>query len=246
MWEKLLPVICALIGALVGGIVGETRIALQTSRERKRTLKKVLFNQLELWYETRRRRIGRLIETLERCMESRIASSDDLESTNIREALHEDGLGIFFKEALEMVNIEEMVDRYQNTIGELAPCDPVLAYQLSGRVAILEYQRWYGDILQQIEISNDSIEDVEMTAMVEYVQDYVDESASQKVTEALEEDVKMVASAISFREWWRVWRLIRGKERLEEKQNMEMEQELNRYFDDFIARFKKTQASKEY
>src|SRR5690349_10000226 len=70
-FQQVLPVISALAGAIVGGVVAELRAIMQSGRERRRALRVLLYEVLNLRYEIRRRDPRAIIEAMKRLFERR-------------------------------------------------------------------------------------------------------------------------------------------------------------------------------
>lgn len=123
------PALTALIGAAVGGFVSEARQFLEFRRERRKAVNRVLWCQLDLWYELKRFDLTDL-------------TSAFLERLCQRLGVPIDQLAPYLPDVPELSEIigtvasvrdPELTTRYQSAVGALSFFDPLLAYRLSGK-----------------------------------------------------------------------------------------------------------------
>jgi len=131
-----IPVIAALVGAFIGGLIKEIGTAYQAYREDKRVLKRVLYNQLELWLQFKLCDPGPYVLTAVQKLNELISKSGIPEELvkEMTEPIQRELNSIYGE--IELGNPVKLKERYQNVVDDLSRIDPLLAYNISGRIDV--------------------------------------------------------------------------------------------------------------
>lgn len=125
--------IAALCGVVVGSLLKELGVWFQSYRDGKRVLKRVLFNQLVLWFELKKTDVDyilqKLLPQLEKELLKRGASPQDVQQL-LGGTIP--ALSIIFR-SVKLGDPSKVVLKYQESVNGLAEIDPILAYRLSGK-----------------------------------------------------------------------------------------------------------------
>ncbi len=125
-FADLLPVATVLVGVLVGAFASELRTLLQGARNRRSAYRILLYQLLELRFQARRRDPSQFVR--------RLRELDDLQGVP---GSREVALKIF-RAAEHMLNSERpLSDQYEQAVSDIAPHDPIVAYQLRSRSELL-------------------------------------------------------------------------------------------------------------
>jgi hypothetical protein len=231
-----IPVIAALAGALVGALIKELASFYHAYREDQRTLKVVLFNQLDVWYEVRRCDTRPLILTFFEKIKQRIAK-EGASTEQIDELLEKVRPQI--EALLKRVKIgdpEKLQQRYQASVDNLAQVDPILAYRLSGKPNLENTQSKLDAYLDgAMKLGSSQTADEIVKGFRDHVGLIYKEKLLKRVIEALEKDIRSVARRISLITRIRAARTLRE---LEEKVKSEFTSEADKMLDLMIDYFR--------
>lgn len=135
----------AIGGGIVGGLVNEARQLIQSRRESKRTLNRLLFAQLDIWAALRKSDPVALVDIISRV----VAERSGIPEAELRELYGSDPT---FRAMLAKVLPESispvLEERYRRAIDELSETNAVLAYELSGRTELAKYVNAFRDLLE--------------------------------------------------------------------------------------------------
>lgn len=169
----LVPIIAALAGALVGGLVSEMRIAFEGQRERNRVLNQLLHYQLEVLYSLQRLDPQELEQELAELFGTRFPEMSDQIVAGLRSAPG-------FMETLMAASGQHLphglVENYERSINGLSQVEPVLAYRLSSPEPVARI----GNLLEQVRLSAEDAA--------------ADGSELQRLTTAVEPELYQVAA----------------------------------------------------
>lgn len=126
----LLPVVTALIGAAIGGLVAELRQWLQISRDNRRVLNRVLFVQLDVWDTIRRADPDTAMNDLPRIL-AKVFSVPEPEVRQVFQG-HPATLQ-FIRQILATATPTGVDNQYREAVDRLADVQPLLAYRISTR-----------------------------------------------------------------------------------------------------------------
>jgi hypothetical protein len=124
----LVPVLAALLGTLVGGVIAEVRVALDGRRGRQRSINAVLRYQLEVLYVLQRIDKESFVAAVAAVIEARVPGG----GPEVALALQNDPrvLDGMVQATSDTLN-SELLDQFAGAIEKLAESEPVLAYRLS-------------------------------------------------------------------------------------------------------------------
>ena len=146
----IIPVLAALAGALVGGLITEIRQWMQLRRDNGRTLNRVLYTQLEVWHTVLKTDPEPVVAALAEIITTRF----HLAETDVRAILNDDKLRALMKQLSPTTVTGELELKYQTAVDSLADVNPVLAFRLNGRPELTRYAtKWKASVedwLQQI------------------------------------------------------------------------------------------------
>lgn len=184
--RELLPVATAVAGYLAGGL----HTALANIRERRKALNALLYVLLQLRFEIRRSNPKQVLGALKTFISQRYGSDTALKLDD--PALHEVLVAALGK-AVE-VDSKQISTRYFETVSDLAPFDPLLAYRLTGD-QVVRYEgvvnRYYESLRQLPDLANDPHAPPTLAVMEQHTLDLAFEHAMEQ----LSSDVKRVARA---------------------------------------------------
>lgn len=130
-----LLLITGLAGTFVGFLLREFSSFFQTYRQDKRTLRKVLYDQLEVWFAVRATDQCFVAFAVQALAESLQRKGMPADQTQLLFADMQPELARLFRSA-QLSDPKPLIERYQQSISELAKVDPILAFQISGRADI--------------------------------------------------------------------------------------------------------------
>jgi hypothetical protein len=120
-------------GIVLGFLLTQLGNYLQSYREDKRVLKRVLFNQLDMWFELKRADVETHVPLImERMRVALLNRGMPLDEVNQLSGVSLAPLISIFK-SMKLSSPDAFQQRYQDSVNHLAKVDPLLAYQLSGR-----------------------------------------------------------------------------------------------------------------
>jgi hypothetical protein len=203
-------VVTALAGALVGAVATETHAVLQGLRERRRALRSILFNLLELRLAARSVDPREPLRVLTAYMQERFgrAGADAMSLPEVRQ---------FFARLVpgfaQSVQRHDIGAEYRAAVASLAPHTPLLAYRLADRERLLQLdgllKSYFARVQDLLATSLQPADTALMNAARDEVFNAVYDGALQELTESVLE----VARALSPFTWWRARRTMRGQDR---------------------------------
>lgn len=132
-WQFLIPIIPVAVGIFLGAFAKEIGVFIQVGREDNRLLKRVLFHQLNLWWELWRSDYGYTLSLFDEEFSAalrRLGASPE-QTTGLFDSAKPQAITLF-NEA-KLTSPQEIFEQYQEAIKELAGVDPVTAYQINFR-----------------------------------------------------------------------------------------------------------------
>lgn len=220
-FREVLPVITALVGALVGGVVAELRTFMAAARERKKALRVLLYELLRLRFEIHRYNPDHLIQALSRMFMRRFGA----EGTK---AIETPEVKTFFNSLIHGVlqtMQAEFSSKYNNAVEALAPHDPITAYRLVGQEQLLALERTLGQYYEVIRAHPEIATDPEGIRFLDASKKAMFNAAYAEAVKQLSEDITHVARQCSFWTKQRVVGVLSRQDRPPEKE-----------LDDFIDR----------
>jgi hypothetical protein len=131
--QTYIALLTAFGGIILGFLMGQLGDYLRATREDKRVLRQVLFNQLDLWVELKRADVETFVPILiEKFQQALLRRGAQQHQVNAMFDISLAPLIGLLKE-MKLSDPERIKERYQESVNHLAKIDPLLAYQLSGR-----------------------------------------------------------------------------------------------------------------
>ncbi|MFA7331867.1 MAG: hypothetical protein WC326_12430 [Candidatus Delongbacteria bacterium] len=200
------PGIAALVGAITGGIIAELHYSMQNARERKKALRVLLFELLELRFKIVTNNPNKVIEEVLRFMSVRYCSDGFGEHQNeTREMLlslmkfsQENSFSVSFKVAIK----------------GLIPHDPVLAYQLYDIEEISNHDKRMHEYFESIKVKFSSKMAETDLKLVENMKDATIDWGRDLATARLSEIILEIARKISCRLWFKSRRIITRQDKM--------------------------------
>jgi len=189
----LIPVLAALAGAAIGGLVAELRQGLQISRDNRKIRNRVLYTQLDVWHTVSWADPEVLLSAAPKIM----AGALGIPEADIQSAFKEypavEGL---WRQVLPQSIPTDLERRYQNAVDSLADVNPLLAYQLSGRPELNTFSKAW---LSRIDAFTTEIQASEQDRRtLAAFSPPLDRELRARLLETLEDDIRDVARAISW------------------------------------------------
>lgn len=189
-------------GIVLGFALTQLGNYLQTYREDKRVLKRVLYNQLDIWFELKRGDFDTLVPLMiDRSRQALLKRGTDPNQIDAMFAQSFPPI-INILRTLKLSSPERLEVRYQESVNRLAEVDPLLAYRLSGRAdtGFTELVDTYIDRVVGLENREAQAASLEMASFVRSV---IKGYGQQKLLTNMETDILEVAKRISYRTRYR-------------------------------------------
>jgi len=196
--QVYITLLTAFSGIILGFLLTQVGNYLQSYREDKRVLKQVLFNQLDIWVEMKKADVETLvpllIEKFRAALLKRGAQADQVDNMM---SVPLAPLITLIK-SLKLASPENLKDRYQESVNQLAKVDPLLAYQLSGKP-----QTDFNEVIdtfigRTVEFEGKKIEEVSSDQTISFFTSFIREYSQQKILSGMEKDILAVAGRISY------------------------------------------------
>jgi hypothetical protein len=184
-------IVAAIVAALTAALMGELRHILELRRGRRKALNKVLWCQLDLWFELKRFDVTGALELIAPGLVQRwgVTDSQPLPADTI--AITGETLAETFLNTRD----PELDQKYTHAVEELASYEPVLAHSLSGRTALQRYREQvdaYMNLLA-IRLPGDQPDSAAMSGFVAFMRSEV----LRAVVEIMENDIAAVAARLN-------------------------------------------------
>jgi hypothetical protein len=208
----------------LGGLIAEVRIQIQASRERRRALRKLLYELLELRIRIEANDPRAIMAPfMSRLRERMAATGTPLEPSTAEE---EQKLGQLVSAMAADLLGPSVEDQYTQAVNELAPYDPLLAYYLRGQQRIPAIN----DVVRKnVQGLADDTATPENRASLGEFGGRVAAAAQQPINGSFDERVLEVARAISVGTARKVRKLM--KERARPWTAIEIDEKIDRLID---------------
>lgn len=196
--EVLIAIASGLLGTVAGAFLQGLGSAFQTYREDRRTLKRVLFNQLDLLAQFRAVDISGYLPIL----------LESLEKELLRRGAPKEHVGNLFNgmvpglvqvlRSARMGDPAKVLQRYQDSVNDLSKVHPLLAHKLSGKadedfsVVMTQYVERAKEVLGTEEISPNDAE------FIDFVTTASQDDLVRRTITSLQKDIFATAQKISF------------------------------------------------
>ena len=195
----LVPVLTALAGAGVAGIVAEWRQVQQNKREALRPIRRVLHRQLNIWHTFQTGDRELLLDALAASFGRRYK----VDAKEIRRELVASPLGgVMLDKLLKEILPGDLATRYEEAVVELSEVDPFLAFRLGGKAGLHQYT----DTLDRLAVAEGAnVSDPHYVAASRIMRAEIHKHAAK----LLREDIEEVAGLLGWRARRRARRLLR-------------------------------------
>lgn len=210
----LLAALPIILAGIIGFILGELKARLDTRRSDKAALKKVLYNQLELWEAIRLAEPRSILSKAFRAADKvihKLGGQPGAFEAAFRETSDKDQQKLL--DAMTFNVKEDLIEKYEQSVAELAPVDPILTYKLENKISIGVLAE-VNNMIDRLIMTTDPLFLISQsnTQLVEKMKMFYREKGSEWKIKKIKRDIRRVAWRISFRTWLRVLWLF-GKER---------------------------------
>lgn len=201
----LIALISGLGGTVVGALLAELGIAFRVYREDKRKLKRLLYNQLDLWFELKRTDFNSLLpvvfKQIGRALEARGVPAEEVK-------IFTEGtppeLFLLFR-SVSLGDPSKVIKRYEESVRELAEIDPILAHTLSSPPEDL--QKYFDDFFGKVkEMSGGELPPGSEGETVDRLVSWSKDEALQRKLKGIKKDILAVSRRIHIWTWFRAKR----------------------------------------
>lgn len=201
----LVPVLAALAGAFIGGLVAEVRTVLEMRRERRQGLNRVLWTQLDLWYDLERSEVGGVVDHMHEGLAKRLGvAKEDLSFP----AEYQDLLGSIIAQLASDARNPELDSQYETAVDALASFDPILAFRLSGKTKLARPREQSEGFIATVVQQMGSISYEELKPGVDHMRPFVRGEMFESSRQIFREDIEEVAEQLGRKAKKRVRRLL--------------------------------------
>lgn len=198
MTQFVLTVLTGFGGIILGFLLSQLGDYLRVSREDKRVLKEVLFNQLDIWVELKKADVETLLplllEGFQQGLLKRGAQPADVDAmfaialAPLIEIFH----------SLKLAAPDNLKVRYDESVTQLAKVDPLLAYQLSGRPRTDLNEIVDRFLEKATQLESERLQINSSAAAVAQFSSFVKTYGLRKMLDNMEEDIVDVAGRIGY------------------------------------------------
>lgn len=224
-FKDILPAVIALAGVLLGGLIAELHALIQASRERRRALRTLLFQLLELRHQIRTRNPEELLPFIIEYIRSRSGeeTAQKLNTAEVQRQLRE-----VMKIITSIASSKPFTLEYQKAVEALAPYDPIIAYRLTGQEGLLSLDRELKLYYEKVATLTGTNLDEPQRGFMEQAQSTTLKTTYYFALDALAKKIRSVGIRISPMTWYRVNRIIRYQDKLS---NKKIKEEMTRFLD---------------
>lgn len=227
-FRELLPVISALVGALIGGLIAEFRTFMAAAREQKKALRILLYALLQLRFEICRFNPDHVMQALSRQFARRFG-------TEAVKAIEAPEAKAFFDVTIQKVldiTRTDLSPKYNHAVEALSPHNPILAYNLVGNEKILALDRILRQYYENLRASPEIAADPAGIRFLDSSKTTMLNTAFVEAKKQLAEDIAHVAWKLSFWTHRRVKGTLSRQDRVPEK---ELDEFLDQVFDSILG-----------
>ena len=235
MDDRIIAIVGALGGVLLGFLLNEISALLRQRGEDKRQLRRALFNLMNLHYLTSPLELRNASSMLHEWIQSK--------DPNVAKSFTTEQLRLYLHQFLESMitplrqeAIQSLSASYEQTIENIATVDPLLAFSLSGRSRAQSDVRRYlssvetlcGTAFSAAEVTGDQ------SAMFDAAREFYDTD----LREVLENDIRAVGRRIGWITRFRVYRFMKQRRAMS---NPELKGKLFALLDELQSRMGNTE-----
>lgn len=225
--QTYIALLTAFGGIVLGFLMSQIGDYLRATREDKRVLKQVLFNQLDLWVEMKRADVETfvplLVQKFQQALLKRGAQQDQVN------AMFDSSLTplIGLLKEIKLAAPERLKERYQESVSQLSKIDPLLAYQLSGRPQTDFNETVDTFIEKATELEGEKARVPSTINAVAYFSSFIKGYGQERMLSNMEKDIIDVARQISYLTAFRTRRVIH-------QLTVRLADEAEKYIDQFL------------
>lgn len=209
-FREMLPVLAVLAGAITGGLIAELRTLSQGARERRRALRILLYELLELRFRVARQNPAQFLPELKACVE-RTLGAETARSLDSPDANR------FLRHALvaaAAVSLDPSIGaRYEHAVDAVAPHDPVFAYGLRSQSFLLNVERGITAYYEKVSALPDVLQDPNAAFVLPQAESATLDLARAEALTRLASDIRAAAWRIGLSVRYRTGRIIRRQDR---------------------------------
>lgn len=209
-FREMLPVLAALAGAITGGLVAEFRTLLQGTRERRRALRILLYELLELRFRVARQDPAQFLPELKKCVERTLGAetATSLDSPDAKR-LFRDALA-----AAAAVSLDPPIGaRYEHAVDALAHHDPIFAYSLRSQSLLLDVERAIRAYYEKVSALPEVLQDPNAAFVLPQAESATLELARSEALTRLASDIRAAAWRIGVSVRYRAGHIVRRQDR---------------------------------
>ena len=203
-WESLY----ALAGVLLGWLLNEIAALFRTRREDRKLKKKVLDHLLEVHFILNR--LGQAQKFVELVTEGVLEQFPQEQRTNEARQYLNKFYGTIMNEMLQDIvvdDLDDVRDRYEETVETLASIDPFRAFFLRGHVKVGELIEDVEDYLESVKESFPKDQDLDKA--LEVAAEHPKPEIVKDAIEALEDEMKSLGRSLGLRSWFKVYKRVK-------------------------------------
>lgn len=225
--QMFIALVSGLLGTLVGAVMTGLGSLFRTYRDDKRVLKRVLYNQLDLWKELRQADVGYYLPVVLKHIEVALMRRGIDPELIMRLIGGSESQMRLMMRAAGVGNPAKVAKRYEESVSRLAEIDPILAHRISS-MPTEDLQHMESVVTQAKALANPADSTVEGEALAEHlIVEYSDEMLRRDI-KLLEKDILTVARRVHIWTRFSVSRLLKEFEhRIEEQAAERIDKELD-------------------
>src|SRR6266849_6765320 len=225
--QTYIALLTAFGGIVLGFLMGQLGDYLRATREDKRVLKQVLFNQLDIWVEMKRADVETLVPLLVgKFQQALLRRGVPRDQVNAMFAISLGPLIGLLKD-IKLATPERLKERYQESVNQLAKVDPLLAYQLSGRPQTDFNETIDAFIEKAVELESEKARIASTSNAVAYFSNFIKGYGQHRILSNMETDIIDVARQIGYLTAFRTRRVI-------QQLTVRLADEAEKYIDQFL------------
>lgn len=206
-WQFLIPMIPVAVGVFLGAFAKEIGVFMQVSRDDKRLLKRVLFHQLNLWWELWRSDYGHTLSVFDEELSAALQrlGAPPEQTTGLVDSVKPQVITLFTE--AKMTSPQEIFDQYQEAVKQLAEVDPVTAYEINFRFSGGWREKMDELVERMQEMEGAASKPPTDKTVIDRLFTRLYETSNRELIVRLEDDLLFVAQRVG----WRTRRNIRQK-----------------------------------
>lgn len=202
--RDLLPIAGVIFGAIVGGGIAQFHAIVAASRERRRALRTLLYELLELRFQLLRSDPIKIMEALRKVLVRRFGN----DANKVIDSPEISGVLDYAMQAARNTSPVSLSSRYKQVVEALAPHDPLIAYHLAGKDTFLELESQFEQYYRQLREHPLVVADPDGSKMLKVVERASIQSVYSEALSRLAKDIVEVAKECSYLTGRRIKRVL--------------------------------------